>query len=109
MFPLDPDPALKANGVVIVDGNSAVKDIVVRGEVPLGMTDTDDAFIAQQQGEPGGVVFPDQGEGQMGALVIPVPKGIPSIDAIKPMTVDGEKVADKVPEAAKFLGELFVR
>lgn len=62
---------LKANAVIIADGNAAVKDMVARGEVPIGFTDTDDALIAVQQGKPVAVVFPDQGAGQMGTLVIP--------------------------------------
>src|SRR5688572_13134854 len=33
---------LKANGVRVVDGNSVVRDLVARGEVKVGLTDTDD-------------------------------------------------------------------
>jgi len=62
---------LKANEVVVVDGNAASKDAVVRGEVPVGFTDTDDANVAREQGKPVSVVVPDQHEGGMGALVIP--------------------------------------
>jgi iron(III) transport system substrate-binding protein len=62
---------LKVNGVIIADGNAAVKDMVARGEVPVGFTDTDDAYIAMQQGKPVRMILPDQGEGQMGTLVIP--------------------------------------
>ena len=63
--------AMKANGIVIVDGNASSKDAVARGEVPIGFTDTDDAQVALSQGKPVGMHFPDQGEGQMGTLVIP--------------------------------------
>jgi iron(III) transport system substrate-binding protein len=62
---------LQQNGVLIVDGNSAVKDAVVRGEVPVGFTDTDDAYVAVSQGKPVRMTFPDQAAGQLGALVIP--------------------------------------
>ena len=41
---------LKANGVRIVDGNSVVRDLVVRGEVKLGLTDTDDVNVALEEG-----------------------------------------------------------
>ena len=37
---------LKANGVRVVDGNSVVRDMVVRGEVKVGLTDTDDVNVA---------------------------------------------------------------
>ena len=63
--------ALKANGVVIADGNATSKDMVARGEVAVGFTDTDDANVALQQGKPVEIIFPDQGEEQMGTLVIP--------------------------------------
>jgi len=61
--------ALKANGVRLVDGNSVVRDVVARGEVPLGLTDTDDVFAGIQDGRPIGLVVPDQGG--MGTFVIP--------------------------------------
>lgn len=62
---------LKANTVVVVDGNAAVKDLVARGEVPIGFTDTDDAYAAIQERRPVRMVFPDQGADQSGTLVIP--------------------------------------
>jgi iron(III) transport system substrate-binding protein len=60
---------LKKNQVVIVDGNSVVRDIVVQGEVPIGFTDTDDVNVAIQNGEPVNLIFPDQ-DG-IGTLLIP--------------------------------------
>lgn len=62
---------LRQNGVVIVDGNASAKDAVVRGETPLCLTDTDDAYFAMTRGAPVRMVFPDQGEQQMGVLLIP--------------------------------------
>jgi iron(III) transport system substrate-binding protein len=61
--------ALKANAVVIVDGNAAARDAVVQGRPPLGFTDTDDANVAIQAGEPVGMIFPDK-DGP-GTLMIP--------------------------------------
>jgi iron(III) transport system substrate-binding protein len=61
--------ALKANAVVIVDGNGTSRDTVVQGEVPLGFTDTDDANVAIQAGKPVGMIFPDA-DG-LGTLLIP--------------------------------------
>jgi iron(III) transport system substrate-binding protein len=62
---------LKSNDVLIVDGNASSRDAVARGEVPIGFTDTDDAYIAIEQGKHVGMIFPDQGYNQFGTLVIP--------------------------------------
>jgi iron(III) transport system substrate-binding protein len=61
--------ALKANEVLIVDGNATSRDVVVQGEVPLGFTDTDDVNVAIQSGKAVGMSFPD--EGGLGTLMIP--------------------------------------
>ena len=42
--------ALKANDVVITDGNASSRDRVADGTVAIGFTDTDDAFVAIKQG-----------------------------------------------------------
>ena len=60
---------LKANDVRIVEGNSVVRDVVARGEVPVGLTDTDDVFAGIDDGLPIALVLPDQ-DG-MGTFVIP--------------------------------------
>lgn len=60
---------LKANGVRIVDGNSVAAEQAARGEVLVGQTDTDDAYIRADAGKPLEVIFPDQ-DG-IGALLIP--------------------------------------
>jgi iron(III) transport system substrate-binding protein len=62
---------LSARGVRVVDGNSVVKDLVVSGQLDFGLTDTDDACTAIGNGGHVTLVVPDQGEGQMGTLVIP--------------------------------------
>jgi len=51
---------LKANDVHIVDGNSVVRDLVARGEVKAGLTDTDDVNVAIEDGQPIGMVLPDR-------------------------------------------------
>ena len=61
--------ALKANDVVIVDGNSVVRDMVVQGKLPIGFTDTDDVNVAIQSGKPVKMLYPDK-KG-MGTLLIP--------------------------------------
>ena len=60
---------LKANNVRIVDGNSVVRDLVARGEVKAGITDTDDVNVAIEGGQPVGMVLPRQ-EG-LGVPVMP--------------------------------------
>lgn len=60
---------LKANGVKIVSSNSEVRRLVARGEVKIGITDTDDANVAIKEGSPVKVVFPDQTS--IGTLIMP--------------------------------------
>jgi iron(III) transport system substrate-binding protein len=60
---------LKANAVRVVDGNSVVRDMVVRGEVKVGLTDTDDVNVALEDSQPIGMVLPDR-DG-IGVPVIP--------------------------------------
>ena len=61
--------ALKANDVRIASSNGEVKRLVAGGEVAFGLTDTDDAREALQDGAPVEVVYPDQ-DGD-GTLVMP--------------------------------------
>jgi iron(III) transport system substrate-binding protein len=60
---------LKANDVVIVDGNSVVRDLVAEGIFPLGFTDTDDVNVAILSGKPVKMIYPDRGG--IGTLLIP--------------------------------------
>ena len=60
---------LKDNNVVIVNGNSVVRDIVVEGELPIGFTDTDDVNVAIQAGKPVKMLYPDRDV--LGTLLIP--------------------------------------
>ncbi|MBT8508754.1 hypothetical protein AZH53_10090 [Methanomicrobiaceae archaeon CYW5] len=57
--------------VRIVDGNSVVRDLVAAGDLAWGMTDTDDASRAVEDGLPVAIIVPDQEEGGLGTLVIP--------------------------------------
>lgn len=57
--------------VRVVDGNSVVRDLVANGQLSFGLTDTDDACGAVENGAPVAVIIPDQEPGGMGALVIP--------------------------------------
>lgn len=60
---------LKKNKVIIVNGNSVVRDLVVEGEATIGFTDTDDANVAIQMGKPVDILYPDKGG--IGTLLIP--------------------------------------
>ena len=58
---------LKANGVKIVSANSVVRDMVARGEVKVGLTDSDDVNVALAGKQPVAMVLPDG----MGVPVMP--------------------------------------
>jgi iron(III) transport system substrate-binding protein len=62
---------LHDRGVRTVDGNSVVRDLVARGDLSFGITDTDDACGAVEHGDHVAVIVPDQQEGGMGVLIIP--------------------------------------
>ena len=77
--------ALRANDVMITDGNASSRDRVADGTVAIGFTDTDDAFVAIKQGRPVDIIWPDK-EG-IGTLLIPntvaLIKGGPNPEAAK--------------------------
>jgi len=54
-----------------VQSNGQVMRLVSEGQMAWGLTDTDDLNVAIQKGAPVVGVFPDQGEGAQGTLVIP--------------------------------------
>ncbi|MCJ7625881.1 MAG: extracellular solute-binding protein [Anaerolineaceae bacterium] len=62
---------LKDQGVRILDGNSVVRDLVARGQLAFGLSDTDDACAAIKRGDPLAIVFPDQEDDALGTLIIP--------------------------------------
>ncbi len=62
---------IKANDAKIMAGNKQVALAVSAGELAFGLTDTDDAMIEIEQGRPVAIVFPDQGESELGTLYIP--------------------------------------
>ena len=68
--------ALQSRGIQIVDGNSVVRDLVASGQFAFGLTDTDDACGAIERGAPVRIVFPDQGAGEIGTLIIPNTVGL---------------------------------
>jgi iron(III) transport system substrate-binding protein len=62
---------LAERDVQVLDGNSVVRDQVADGILAFGLTDTDDACGAIRNGAPVTIVLPDQGDGQMGTLLVP--------------------------------------
>ncbi len=62
---------LKANQIATLAGNATVRDQVARGECHWGLTDTDDANGAIEDGLPARWLLPDQEEGGLGTLLIP--------------------------------------
>ena len=67
---------LKKNDVQVLSGNKQVALAVASGRAVFGMTDTDDAIIEVEKGMPVTIVYPDQGEGELGTLFIPNTLGI---------------------------------
>jgi iron(III) transport system substrate-binding protein len=63
--------SLNNRGVRVVDGNSVVRDLVADGQLAFGLTDTDDACGAIENGKNVTIIIPDQEDGEMGTLVIP--------------------------------------
>jgi iron(III) transport system substrate-binding protein len=80
---------LKENGVRVVDGNSVVRDLVVRGEVKVGLTDTDDVNVALEDGQPIAMVLPDK-EG----LGVPVMPNMVSLIVNAPHPDEGRRLID---------------
>jgi iron(III) transport system substrate-binding protein len=62
---------LIANGLKIVPDNSDVWRGVGSGEFAIGLTNSPNYHLAREAGLPVGVVYPDQGPGDMGVLVNP--------------------------------------
>lgn len=80
---------LKANDVKIVDGNSVVRDLVARGEVWVGLTDTDDVNVAIEDGQPIAMVLPDAA-----GLGVPVMPNMVSLIANAPHVAEGQRLID---------------
>jgi iron(III) transport system substrate-binding protein len=93
---------LKANGVRIVGGNSVVRQMVSRGEVKVGWTDTDDVNVAKEAGEPVEMVYPDQPG--LGAPILP---NMVSLINGGPNPENGKKLVDYLlsPEVERMLAE----
>ncbi len=80
---------LKANDVKIVSGNSVVRDMVARGEVKVGLTDTDDVNVALQDKQPVAMIFPDRD-----GMGVPVMPNMVSLIASAPHPEAGQRLID---------------
>jgi iron(III) transport system substrate-binding protein len=80
---------LKENGVRVVDGNSVVRDLVARGDVKVGLTDTDDVNVALEDGQPIAMVLPDKV-----GLGVPVMPNMVSLIAAAPHPDEGRRLID---------------
>lgn len=63
--------SLKANKVKLSTGNGESTELVASGEFEFALVDSDDAVAGVRQGKPIEIVYPDQGEGAPGLLLIP--------------------------------------
>ncbi len=59
------------NEVVFLQSNGATMKQTAAGNLAWAFTDTDDYHVALQKGHPVTAVFPDQGEDQIGTMLIP--------------------------------------
>lgn len=93
---------LKSNGVKIVPGNSVVRDMVARGEVKVGLTDTDDVNVALEDKQPVAMVFPD-GDG----MGVPIMPNMVTLVAGAPHSEAGKKLIDYLlsPEVERMLAQ----
>ncbi|HOJ60795.1 MAG TPA: extracellular solute-binding protein [bacterium] len=62
---------IQGRGIKMFPGNASVRDAVVEGIIAYGLTDTDDSYAALEEGKPVRMAFVDQGEQEVGTLVIP--------------------------------------
>ena len=85
---------LKGNGVRVVAGNSVVRDLVARGDVKVGLTDTDDVNVAIEDGLPIAMVLPDAA-----GLGVPVMPNMVSSIANAPHPEEGHRLSDSLLSA----------
>jgi len=93
---------LKANEIKVVDGNSVVRDMVARGDVQVGLTDTDDVNVAIEAKQPVAMVLPDRD-----GVGVPVMPNMVSLIAGAPHAVEGQRLIDYLlsPEVERKLAE----
>ncbi len=93
---------LKGNDVKIVDGNSVVRDMVARGDVSVGLTDTDDVNVAIEAKQPVAMVLPDRD-----GIGVPVMPNMVSLVSGAPHADEAKRLIDYLlsPEVERKLAE----
>jgi iron(III) transport system substrate-binding protein len=93
---------LKANQVKVVDGNSVVRDMVARGDVSVGLTDTDDVNVAIEARQPVAMVLPDRD-----GIGVPVMPNMVSLVSGAPHPDEGKRLIDYLlsPDVERKLAE----
>ncbi|HIE28904.1 TPA: extracellular solute-binding protein [Candidatus Poribacteria bacterium] len=78
---------MKKNEVKISTNNGESADLVASGEFDFSLVDSDDVINRIRQGKPVEMVYPDQGKGDIGCLIVPnaavLIKGAPHPDNAK--------------------------
>ncbi len=62
---------LNENQIKVSTSNGESADLVAAGEFDFSLVDTDDVVSRLKQGKPVDMVYPDQGEDQLGCLILP--------------------------------------
>lgn len=62
---------LRANGTALSTSNGESADLVAQGAHAFSLVDQDDAISRERQGRPVEMRYPDQGEGELGTLILP--------------------------------------
>jgi iron(III) transport system substrate-binding protein len=63
--------SLKANDIQVLGGNKQIAEAVSAGQLHFGLTDTDDAVVEIERGQPVEIVYPDREQDELGTLFIP--------------------------------------
>ena len=79
--------AMRHNDVAISTNNGESADFVAAGQVDFSLVDSDDAVNRMRQGRPVTMVYPDQGEDEIGCFIVPnaavLIKGAPHPEAAR--------------------------
>jgi iron(III) transport system substrate-binding protein len=62
---------LRKNNVKLATSNGESADFVASGEFDFALVDSDDAVDRLRHGKPLEIVYPDQGDGEAGVLILP--------------------------------------
>lgn len=62
---------IKNNKTKISSSNGESSDLVASGEFDFSLVDSDDAINRSRQGKPIEMIYPDQGENEIGCLIVP--------------------------------------